>query len=126
MIGDEVFDLEVTENLREEFKFSKMEEGTFVYCGCKIKVNEDGTIDLDQSEYIDNLKKMEKAEGDDERELTGKEKTEARGKVGALLWISLITRPDISFDVNSLSCEVSKGKVKTGRDKSCHKHSQGE
>ena len=116
MIGDEVFDLEVTENLREEFKFSKMEEGTFVYCGCKIKVNEDGTIDLDQSEYIDNLKKMEKAEGDDERELTGKEKTEARGKVGALLWISLITRPDISFDVNSLSCEVSKGKVKTVKE----------
>ena len=113
MIGDAVFDVEVVEKLQKEFKFSKMEEGTFVYCGCRIRVNNDGTIDLDQAEYIDNLVKIDKVEGDDDRELTAQEKTEARGKVGALLWISLITRPDLSFDVNALSCEVSKGRVKT-------------
>ena len=93
-----------------------MEMGTFVYCGCRIKVNEDGSIDLDQEEYIANLEKMRKVHGEDERELTEVEKTDARGKIGALLWISLITRPDISFDVNTFSSEVSKGKVKTVKE----------
>ena len=59
---------------------------------------------------------MENVNGDDDRELTPKEKTDARGKVGALLWISLVTRPDISFDVNALSSEVSKGTVKTVKE----------
>ena len=44
--------------------------------------------------------------------MTAREKTEARGKVGALLWISLVTRPDLSFDINALSCEVSNEESK--------------
>ena len=32
-----------------------------------------------------------------------------RGKIGELLWVSLMTRPDISFDVNILSSEVATG-----------------
>ena len=113
MIGDKKFEDEVADKLQEEFRFSKVEEKSFTYCGCRIVTNEDGSIHLDQNEYIEELKKMEDVNGSDERELTPKEKTESRGKVGALLWISLVTRPDISFDVNALSSEVSKGTVKT-------------
>ena len=95
------------------FRFSKVEERDFVYCGCRIKSKDDGTIELDQNSYIDTIKQIEKIPGDDGRELTEKEKKEAKGKVGALLWISLLTRPDLAFDVNILSTEVSKGTVKT-------------
>jgi hypothetical protein len=45
-----------------------------------------------------------------------KEKTDVRGKIGELLWISLLTRPDLSFEVNALSSEIANGTIKTARD----------
>ena len=45
----------------------------------------------------------------EERKLSEKEKRIIRGKVGELLWISLITRPDLSFDVNYVSSRISDG-----------------
>jgi hypothetical protein len=45
--------------------------------------------------------------------LTEKEKKEVRAKIGELLWISLMTRPDLSYDVNVLSSQVSKATVST-------------
>ena len=116
LIGNEKFDKEIVDKLQTVFRFSKIEDKSFVYCGCRITVNDDGTIDLDQTEYIHELKPMNTVEGDADRELTKDEKKEARGKVGALLWASLVTRPDISFDVNLLSSEVSKGTVKTVKE----------
>ena len=113
MAGTEMFKEKVEEKLKDMFKFSKVEEKDFVYCGCRIKCKEDGTIELDQNSYLDTLTQMEKVPGNDDRELTEKEKKEARGKIGALLWVSLLTRPDLSFDVNILSAEVSKGTVNT-------------
>ena len=59
---------------------------------------------------------MDTLEGDDEEELSAKEKKTARGKVGALLWISLISRPDLSFAVNSLSSKVSSATIETAKE----------
>ena len=112
MVGDEVFEEEVTKKLQELFKFSKIEDKDFTYCGCKIAQQDDGSILLDQNKYIEELEQMERVDGDDDRALTAPEKKQARGKIGALLWISLITRPDLSFDVNVLSSEVASGTVK--------------
>ena len=107
MAGNERFKIEVEDKLKDIFKFSKIEEGEFVYCGCRIRCKDDGTIELDQDQYLNTITPMMKASGEDERELNEEEKKEARGKIGALLWVSLLTRPDLSFDVNILSSEVS-------------------
>ena len=37
-------------------------------------------------------------------------------KIGKLLWISLMTRPDLSFSVNVLSSEVARGTIATMKD----------
>ena len=116
MIGNELFNKEVVEKLKDVFKFSKVENKSFIYCGCRITTNEDGSIDLEQYEYIKEIEPMNNVEGDDEKELNDKEKKEARGKIGALLWVSLVTRPDVSFDVNILSSQVAKGTVKTVKE----------
>ena len=113
MAGNERFKIEVEDKLKDLFKFSKIEEGEFVYCGCRIRCKVDGTIELDQDQYLNTIMPMMKASGEDDRELNEEEKKEARGKIGALLWVSLLTRPDLSFDVNVLSSEVSKGTVRT-------------
>ena len=53
--------------------------------------------------------------GDDSDELSKEEIKTVRGKIGELLWITLMTRPDISFDVNVLSSEVAKGTIATAK-----------
>ena len=116
MAGDELFDVEVVDKLQEEFKFSKVELDSFNYCGCSFSSVGDGSIELNQNEYIDKLDYMENVEGDDEDELGRKEKKQARGKIGALLWISLVSRPDLSFAVNKLSSEVSDGRIRTVKE----------
>ena len=113
LAGNEKFEADVEEKLKTIFRFSKVEEKDFIYCGCRIVTHSDGTVQLDQNMYIDSLQQMQKVDGDDDRELNESEKKAVRGKIGALLWISLLTRPDLSFDVNLLSTEVSRGTVRT-------------
>ena len=66
---------------------------------------------MDQNAYTEELEQIEKVEGDDDRELSDREKKAVRGKIGALLWLSLLNRPDLSFDVNLLSREVSVKRI---------------
>ena len=89
-----------------------MEKDQFKYCGCRITVKEDGTIELDQDEYVDKLKELEIDDKQDSTDLSKHEIKKVRGKVGELLWLSLMTRPDLSFEVNTLSSDVGKGELK--------------
>ena len=74
--GDDVFKQEVEEKLKEIFVFSKIEENSFKYCGCRINAKEDGTIEIDQKEYVDVIDKIAEVEGPIDRLLTEKEKKE--------------------------------------------------
>ena len=88
-----------------------MSQGTddsFKYCGCQIKVTKDNGIELDQNEYIENISHISKKEGDNDRPLDDKEKRDLKSKVGELLWVSLMTRPDLSFQVNFLSSQINE------------------
>ena len=40
------------------------------------------------------------------------ERRETRRVVGELLWVSLMTRPDLSFDVNQLSTKISNATIR--------------
>ena len=68
-------------------------------------------IQLDQNEYADKIKMIEFDEDDDKRELRPEEQKILRGKIGEILWISLMTRPDLSFEVNRMATEVPKATV---------------
>ena len=116
LAGDDVFEEHITAKLKQIFKFSKVEGGTFTYCGNKIVTRDNGTIELDQNEYIDTLEPLDDFKGDVTRELSENAKKQVRGKIGELLWISLLTRPDISFDVNVLSSQISQGTVETAKN----------
>ena len=76
----------------------------------------DGDIVLDQISYVDQLEEIEKKTGDDDRVLTTPELKELRGKIGEVLWISLMTRPDLAFDINMIASEVSRASVRTVKD----------
>ena len=113
LAGDEIFEENITEKLKDMFTFSKFEQNKFKYCGCNIAVAEDGTITLDQNDYIEKIEELVVEDIDESIELSKEEIKLVRGKIGELLWISLMTRPDISFDVNILSSEVARGTIAT-------------
>jgi hypothetical protein len=113
LAGDKMFERDIVTKLQQMFKFSKVEKNSFKYCGCNITVRVDGKIELDQNDYIEKLEELDVSDGADTQELTKQEIKAVRGKIGELLWISLMTRPDLSFDVNILSSEVARGTIAT-------------
>ena len=114
--GNDRFKADIVTELKKKFKFSKIETKSFDYLGCHVEVKEDGSIELDQNKYIDDMENLPLMDGTDERELSEKEKKEVRGKVGELLWISLMTRPDLSFDLNVTSSELGNSTVLTAKN----------
>ena len=116
MMGNEQFEKEIEMRLPDVFKFSKVEQTSFKYCGCQINLEDDGNITLDQISYVDQLMEIEKKAGDDTRVLTTSEIKELRGKIGEVLWISLMTRPDLAFDINKIASEVPGATVRTVKD----------
>ena len=69
--------------------------------------NPPGDISLNQDEYILNIKEVIVPAKRNSCRTNGEEKKEIRRVVGELLWVSLMTWSDHSFEVNLLSTNVS-------------------
>ena len=52
LAGDEEFKMDIESKLKVHFKLSKIETGSFNYCGCRIIMLENGDIQLDQYNTI--------------------------------------------------------------------------
>jgi hypothetical protein len=63
LIGDDVFAKDIEHKLSDIFVFSKKEENIFKYCGCLIKVQDNGDILLDQNSYVDKIEVIERKLG---------------------------------------------------------------
>ena len=62
------------------------------------------------------IEEIDKQAGDEDRELTRAELKQLRGKIGEVLWISLMTRPDLAFDINKIASEVQGATARTVKD----------
>jgi hypothetical protein len=111
-MGKESFKKKVPEKLFKMFKFSKVDKKKFKYLGCEIEKAKTGNIILNQNEYIKNIKEVECPAIRNNCPVTEKERKEIRRVVGELLWVSLVTRPELAFEVNNLSSLISTAKVK--------------
>ena len=116
LAGDDLFKREVEDKLTQHFKISKMEENVFNYCGCRIQRYDDGKIVLDQHDYTEAIEEISSVEGELEQKLSPQEQRLLRGKIGEILWISLLTRPDLAFEVNKLASDVPTATMKSIRD----------
>jgi hypothetical protein len=112
MMGNTYFHQLVPQNLFKLFKFSKVEKRKFKYLGCQIEKCQNGDITLNQNEYIENIQEVHCPSGRNNYPVKENERKEIRRVVGELLWVSLMTRPDLSFEVNYLSSNISTAKIK--------------
>ena len=82
IMGNSQFEIDIEKKLSGIFIFSKMEKKSFKYCGCKISVEDNGDILLDQIDYVSSLKEIGKDLCADNRELMAKEIKVLIGKIG--------------------------------------------
>ena len=114
--GSDTFEAQVINNLRTLFKVRSEAIGDFRYVGLEIKTN-GKSIRLGQDEYVKELKHIPMQNGrslDDK--MSPNEITEARQLIGKLNWLATQTRPDLSYDVSSLSSVLRQENV------ACMKH----
>ena len=116
MAGNEIFKNSVSSKLFKLFKFSKIENRKFKYLGCEIEKGSEGDIFLNQTEYINNVEEVILPAGRNSWKVSEDEKKEIRRVVGELLWVSLMTRPDLSFEVNRLSSNITGATLKDLKD----------
>ena len=103
MAGNTNFRKMISEQILHMFKFSKVEENKFKYLGCEVVKHLNGDISLNQNAYIEKLDEVDIPSGRNSWKVSEAERKIIRKVVGELLWISLMTRPDLSFEVNRLS-----------------------
>ena len=113
--GDERFENDVVDRIREEFLVGREEERTFSYVGLEISRNDAGLITLDQNKYAENIiplvisktRAIEK-----HSDITASERTDMRSKIGQILWAAQQTRPDVMFGATTLAGQVNSAQVK--------------
>ena len=116
MAGNKEFKELVNNKLMLQFKFSKIEVKKFKYLGCEIQQMTNGDISLNQNDYTQKLSDVIIPEGRRTDIVDEGGKNTIRKAVGELLWISLMTRPDLSFEVNQLSGNITNATIKDMKD----------
>eukprot|EP00435_Cladocopium_sp_Y103_P042279 s1426_g11.t1 len=111
--GDNYFH-EVLGKLRKIYDFGAYNEGEFDFCGVRYKQWDDGTIEMDQGEYLNKIEPVEiprSRRQTPNEDLTPVEVQQLRRICGSLQFAAVHTRPDISAKVGILQSMVTKGKV---------------
>ena len=116
LLGNDAFMTLVNQKLFKIFKFSKVEKDKFKYLGCEVVKHDNGDISINQNEYIRNVQEVVCPSRRNNCPVEESERKEIRRVVGELLWVSLMTRPDISFEVNQLSSNISSATIKDLKD----------
>ena len=108
--GSRKFEDCVVSKFKKDFMIGTAESGAFKYIGLNIRQLENGII-MDQESYIKSLHQVDICHRKGKRKdlsLNSEETHLYRSVVGQLNWIGTQTRPDISFDVCSLSMRFGK------------------
>ena len=107
---------ELEKKIKEHYKWSEWEMGTFVQCGVQIVEQPDGSFHLSQPSYLDGVsEKHLSASRRREKNLptTEREKSLLRATLGALSWHAQQVSPHISAEVGLLLSEISESSVET-------------
>eukprot|EP00435_Cladocopium_sp_Y103_P054548 s1984_g17.t1 len=112
--GDETFNKAI-HMLESRYPFGSKRQDDFVFCGIHIHQNWDGSIELDQEKYIEDIPPIEverhRRQTPDEA-ITEKERQAFRGLVGSIQCAASNTRPDLSAKLSLLQSKINSAQVK--------------
>ena len=104
----------VIEELKHVFKISHETDDVFTYVGLKVAQESTAQIVVDQFSFADSIQPIELESNrmkSSQSDLSSAETTLLRGALGKLNWLSNMSRPDISFQVSSISANIKKAKI---------------
>ena len=111
--GTEQFESKVINQIRKNFKIGEQSNIAFKYIGLSMKQNKND-VTIDQNLYAKSIKPINitKSRAMKKEDYCNKDEIEQlRSLVGQLGWLSSNSRPDISFDVLELSCNLNHPQV---------------
>ena len=97
--GNDEFEQEVINRMKEILKVGEVESGSFSYIGVDVNQSEDELI-IDQERYTGNIKVPEIGKYQERGDLGAEDMKVYRGIVGKMNWITQHSRPDFSFEVS--------------------------
>jgi len=112
--GDQVFD-EAIRKLEMKYPFGSTHHTDFQFTGIHVHQNWDGSIELDQTKYVEDIPHIEVPR--DRRQtqdslVSENERQSLRGLVGSLQYAATNTRPDISAKLSLLQAKINSACVK--------------
>lgn len=111
--GTQAFENLVVANVKKEFQVGQQADGAFKYIGLEVSQNKEG-ITLSQNEYLKSVQPIPLSAGrasQKNEDCNSGEMKSLRSMVGQIGWLSAHTRPDMSYEVLELSCNMSSPKV---------------
>ena len=103
LTGNEIF-WQAMEKVAKNLEFGKRAEKSFRFCGMNVKQSEDGTVTLDQKDAVQNLveipvdKKRPRTDACTQQEVTA-----LKGRIGAILYVTGMTRPYEAYEVSHIA-----------------------
>ena len=111
--GTEAFEKQVLNNLQKVFVIGKTAETSFKCIGLNISYHPNH-IEICQKDYADSIKYItisQQRKSEKFHLLNFDEEHILQSVIGQANWLASQTRPDISFDVLNLSCDINKNPV---------------
>ena len=112
--GDPQFN-QAIQSLQEKYPFGSQHEKEFCFTGIQMKQSPDGSIELNQTKYIDDIPAIEidrsrRQCGD--LPVTTEEQQALRGLIGSIQYAASNTRPDLSAKLSLLQARITSACVK--------------
>jgi len=111
--GEQSF-YETIRKIKTIFQIGTEHKEAFKYIGINMKQNEDKSITIDQISYADSIPTIALNKIDtsnNSRQLNKDELTVLRSSIGQLNWLANISRPEISFQVSTISSKMTTATV---------------
>ena len=109
------FKQDVIDKLSKTFIIGSQFTKAFRYLGIDIQQNNNKSVTISQSNYAHSIKPIHLSKEqltDKDLPITKDNLTAVRSLIGQLNWLACISRPDISFDVCTISTRIKNMKIK--------------
>ena len=113
--GNSEFQKDIISKLRKKYAFGDISHTDFTFTGLHIFQNHDHEIYVDQEDFASKMEIFEYTRQDNDNILKKEENSQIRRTTGQLNWLSMQTRPDLSFDALSLSMNLNFAKYKDAK-----------
>ena len=111
--GNEFFQQRIAQ-LEQKFPFGSKKESTFMFTGIQVTQKIDGTIELDQKKYIEDIPAIEIPRDRrkcPEAAVTESERQSLRGLIGSIQYGASNTRPDLSAKLSFIQAKITVAKI---------------